>query len=867
MKKTFKVLGTIILVFFVTFFSYGCKEKLKLSLEKNEVTIALGENLLVDVLSETSEKIVWETEDASIATVENGVIVGVSKGTTYITVTSGDLSAKIKVTVSEEDVYYTVTWLNYNGDLLELDVSVPQGTMPSYDGEIPTRGADFVFKGWDPKLEPVTKNVTYTARFEEINTHTVTWKNWDGSTLAVDNAVVSGAMANYSGPAPTKKSDERYDYMFMGWSPAPGQVTYNMTYTAQFTAIQKTYTVTWKTFEGTILKVEEGVFAGTYASWDGPVPTIGDDPQTGAKRLFDRWSPNPGSATIKEDTTFTAYFKDACLVKYISEGVVLQEEYVKENDEHVYKGAEPRKIDDPNDTKYFYPFKEWILNDRYSYMDNAYVYQATYDCFPKPGYYDVRPQDEFEFIIHEGSSQYEYDHGYAVISGWNLKETSEEVTIPAWYDGYPVMQIYPNAFQQSPKLKTVIFSDTVRDFHQDEFKGCLVLENIVFGKSMTYIGRSMFANCPRIVTLDIPEHIIEMGSYAFENCTGLQVVNLPDTFEEFESGEFSGCTRLTSMRIPAKVEHLSYTFHDCTALKYVTFAEDSNLKSLCAFYNCISLEYIELPASVRTIYNSCFNGCEKLEEIYLPDEGVEQIFDYAFHDCVALRDIRLPKTLKFIGREAFENCQSLFSLDIPYQVREIGENAFLNCLGLSLISVDGNNPVYDSRGGCNAIIETESKKLIYGCKNTTIPDGVEIIGRDSFYKVGITRINIPASVKTIETHAFYHCHDLPHHTYKASDFKNGDGNGPLEHEHFAYCVTSIYIPNTVETIQINAIVWDHAMTGPTIGRGQYCIRTNATTTEKTGEAWHNYSNVYGHTYWCSGYLIYIHWADGDRVIW
>ena len=106
MKKTFKVLGTIILVFFVTFFSYGCKEKLKLSLEKNEVTIALGENLLVDVLSETSEKIVWETEDASIATVENGVIVGVSKGTTYITVTSGDLSAKIKVTVSRRCLLY-----------------------------------------------------------------------------------------------------------------------------------------------------------------------------------------------------------------------------------------------------------------------------------------------------------------------------------------------------------------------------------------------------------------------------------------------------------------------------------------------------------------------------------------------------------------------------------------------------------------------------------------------------------------------------------------------------------------------------------------------------------------------------------------
>ena len=31
MKRAFKVLGTIVLIFFVTFFSYGCKEKLKTS--------------------------------------------------------------------------------------------------------------------------------------------------------------------------------------------------------------------------------------------------------------------------------------------------------------------------------------------------------------------------------------------------------------------------------------------------------------------------------------------------------------------------------------------------------------------------------------------------------------------------------------------------------------------------------------------------------------------------------------------------------------------------------------------------------------------------------------------------------------------
>ena len=34
------------------------------------------------------------------------------------------------------------------------------------------------------------------------------------------------------------------------------------------------------------------------------------------------------------------------------------------------------------------------------------------------------------------------------------------------------------------------------------------------------------------------------------------------------------------------------------------------------------------------------------------------------------------------------------------------------------IDVSGQNPKYDSRNDCNAIIETATNKLIKGCKNT-----------------------------------------------------------------------------------------------------------------------------------------------------
>ena len=70
------------------------------------------------------------------------------------------------------------------------------------------------------------------------------------------------------------------------------------------------------------------------------------------------------------------------------------------------------------------------------------------------------------------------------------------------------------------------------------------------------------------------------------------------------------------------------------------------------------------------------------------------------------------------------------------------------------MAVADGNTVYDSRDGCNAIIETSRNKLIAGCKNSTIPDGVTSIGDNAFDGHGLTTITIPASVTSIGAAAF-----------------------------------------------------------------------------------------------------------------
>ena len=121
---------------------------------------------------------------------------------------------------------------------------------------------------------------------------------------------------------------------------------------------------------------------------------------------------------------------------------------------------------------------------------------------------------------------------------------------------------------------------------------------------------------------------------------------------------------------------------------------------------------------------------------------------------------------------------------------------FSNCDKLTSLIVDKENKAYDSRGNCNAIIETATNTLIYGCKNTVIPNTVTKIGEDAFaYCVGLTSIEIPNSVTDIKSGAFSGCSGLTGVVIPSS-VSNLGGYA------FYGCesLTSMVIPNSVKSI-------------------------------------------------------------------
>ena len=156
----------------------------------------------------------------------------------------------------------------------------------------------------------------------------------------------------------------------------------------------------------------------------------------------------------------------------------------------------------------------------------------------------------------------------------------------------------------------------------------------------------------------------------------------------------------------------------------------------------------------------------------------------------------IPEGTTEIEGMTFFLCDSLKSIIIPESVTKIGEAAFVGCSSLESIVVAKGNPVYDSREGCNAIIETKTNILRYGCKSTIIPESVTKIGQHAFAGCSsLESVTIPETVTEIEDYAFCDCRLLESITIPKSVTKIGNSA-------FKGCrsLKSITIPESVTEI-------------------------------------------------------------------
>lgn len=149
-------------------------------------------------------------------------------------------AAETSVTFNVKCELLTVTYTDgVKGEEVFEDVvykDIPYGTStPAFGTKDPTRKG-YKFVGWEPEVaETVTKNVTYTAKWEKLYTVTYT----DGAKgKAFKDQVYSDLEAGTDTPKfdgkPTRKG-----YTFTGWSPkVTDTVTKDVTYVAQWKSVK-----------------------------------------------------------------------------------------------------------------------------------------------------------------------------------------------------------------------------------------------------------------------------------------------------------------------------------------------------------------------------------------------------------------------------------------------------------------------------------------------------------------------------------------------------------------------------------------------------------------------------------------------------
>ena len=237
-----------------------------------------------------------------------------------------------------------------------------------------------------------------------------------------------------------------------------------------------------------------------------------------------------------------------------------------------------------------------------------------------------------------------------------------------------------------------------------------------------------------------------IGKNTFHNGISLKFISLPKTLKSIEGNAFESC-RLTSIVIPKSVELLgSDVFYYCP-LESISVEEGNPVFD--SRENC--------NAVIETATNTLRIGCRKT---VIPN-SVTSIGVTAFSGRRGLVSMPIPDGVTTIDNNAFWADDELTSVSIAKTVTNFGDAPYGGCANITSFTIDPENPNYDSRNNCNAIIETATNTLIQGFGTTIIPDGIVTIARQAFRsQQNLTSINIPSSVTSIEAEAFLYCNNL-----------------------------------------------------------------------------------------------------------
>lgn len=423
-------------------------------------------------------------------------------------------------------------------------------------------------------------------------------------------------------------------------------------------------------------------------------------------------------------------------------------------------------------------------------------------------------------------------NGYNVVSiGQDAFRGCSQITSVVVPEG--VSEIKGGAFGLCGNLQAISLPTTLRIIGSAAFEGCGSLDDVVIPPGIESIPWGLFMDCRGLSKFEIPNTVTTIGCYAFENCDNLKTVIIPNSVKSIGGMSFRGGLETVYSYIEDPFEIEDGTFYgwgDHTdATLYVpagTIDKYRNTPHWDQFLNIREMgeAQLDVPQTYTddqgVIYTLDTESMTYTVTGHIDDFNLNVVIPSTLFDLPVTRigndalgwselgSVVLPEGIVTIGMNAISDCQ-ISSLYIPSTITSLypnDDNPFSCNQQLSQIQVAEGNTVYDSREGCNAIIETATNKLIAGCNSTIIPESVVSIGPDAFYGCQFSTITIPARVTSIGSISFMSCDQLST-IYAMMPTPANLDEGAFQQNH--YTNVTLYVPKGKKSAYLNAEVWSN----------------------------------------------------------
>lgn len=376
-------------------------------------------------------------------------------------------------------------------------------------------------------------------------------------------------------------------------------------------------------------------------------------------------------------------------------------------------------------------------------------------------------------------------------------------------------------------VKTVVINSGVTGIGINAFSGCREIESVTIADTVTEIGDSAFNYCKSLEEIVIPDSVEIIGNDVFKSCVSLKSIKLSASLSSVGTGITSGCENLTSVTVSAENEHFcideSFVLYnkDKTVLidslcknSIVNYTVPEGVESTApvAFSQTTTLETLSLPASLRTLGRSSFSSCGNLKSVtFAENSNLKTVESVAFYSCHNLSNMRLPAGIEYIGEYFAENtayrestCNDVngvlydgeYLIDVDYSFRgnlEVKEGTRLiangaltlspleglslpaslevicnDYFGYNLPETSGNIYVSPENKAYtvdeNGVLFNKDKTVLikfpvntYAKDSYTVPEGVLSISGEAFKNAKLKQIIIPETVTTIGQSAIRSC--------------------------------------------------------------------------------------------------------------